>query len=327
MSTVAIIAIQLEIDARVLASPEAYRAHLEAAAARGVEQAGPADARLIVYPEIAGHLALLALAPPAAHRTKTLGTALAAAALRHPLDVLRGVASARTLGPRSAVLAALAPDGDRYWRSVFGPLARRHRAWVVAGSHLRLSQNGDLTNASHLFAPDGRCVATTDKVNLVPGLEDAAKGALGLARGDVDRVPIVETPFGNVCTLICYDGFREPHTANERFVPVPPRIAARGGAFVVANPAANPWPWEAAWPFEPESGTRAEQWEREGLCASLLEWRFARIGCTAHLVGSVLDLSFDGRSEIVEADWHGLRKLARATTATRGEELVAAVTW
>ena len=75
----------------------------------------------------------------AAHKAKTLGAALAAAAVRRPLEVLRGVATTRLLDPRHAVLAALAPDGERFWRGVFGPLARRHGAYVVAGSHLRLA--------------------------------------------------------------------------------------------------------------------------------------------------------------------------------------------
>ena len=68
-----------------------------------------------MLPEIAGHLALLATAPAAAHRATTLSGALAASALRRPLDVLRGVASTRTLAPKHAVLGALAPDGEAMW--------------------------------------------------------------------------------------------------------------------------------------------------------------------------------------------------------------------
>ena len=63
------------------------------------------------------------------------------------------------------------------------------------------------------------CVATTDKVNLVPGMEDGAPKALHLARGDVERLPVVDTPAGKLATLICYDGFHTPHTTLERFVP------------------------------------------------------------------------------------------------------------
>ena len=330
--TLALIAVQLEVDAPALANADAYRAHIEEAAACAVEEAGTADSRFVVFPEIAGHLALLALAPAPAHRAKTLSTALAAAAVRRPLDVLRGVAMARTLAPRNAVLSALAPDGERYWRSVFGPLAKKHAAYIVAGSHLRLLPDGDLTNASLLFAPDGRCIATTDKVNLVPGMEDAAKGGLGLVRGSVEKLPLVDTTFGRTCTLICYDGFAEPHTSLERFVPLGPEIAARGGVIVAANPSANPWYWDEPWPpkklsggVERVPGTREEQWAREGLRASLEATQFARYGVTAHLVGHVLDLHFDGCSEILEREETGVRVLARAPHHDAGGHVVAVV--
>ena len=321
-----LVAIQLEINADVLSSSDSYRRHLEAAAARALDGAPDADARLVVFPEIAGHLALYALAPPAARRAKTLATALAASALRRPLDVLRGVATTRLLDPRHAVLAALAPDGERWWKSIFGPLAKRHDAYVVAGSHLRLAADGALTNASLLFGPDGFLCATTDKVNLVPGMEDGARGALALHRGSPE-VPIVTTPFGRVATLVCYDGFREPHTRNERFVALGPRLAERGGVDIVANPAANPWPWKERWKFadEGETQTRAEQWDTEGLCGTLRQVAFARYGITAHLVGKVLDLAFEGRSEIVERDATGVRVLARAEHHDRGGHVVARV--
>lgn len=324
----ALVAIQLEIGAEVLASPDAYRLHLEAEGERALAEGGgdQADARFVVYPEIAGHLALYALAPPAARRAKTLGTALAAAAVRRPLDVLRGVATARVLDPRQAVLAALAPDAERWWKSVFGPLARRLDAYIVAGSHLRLGSDGELTNASLLFGPDGRLLAATDKVNLVPGMEDATRGGLGLARGSAE-VPIVDTPLGRVATLVCYDGFREPHTRTERFIALGPLLAERGGVHIVANPAANPWPWRGPWKFnEPgETQVREEQWRAEGLCGSLEQVRFARYGVTSHLVGQVLDLAFEGASEVVEHEGNTVRILARAQHHDRGGHVTALV--
>lgn len=323
----ALVAVQLEIGSDVLASPDAYRLHLEKSAAMAVATSGHADARLLVFPELAGHLALYALAPPAAHRAKTLGAALAASAVRRPFDVLRGVATTRLLDARHAVLAALAPDGERWWKSVFGPLAKQLGVYIVAGSHLRLGTDGALTNASLLFGPDGRLLATTDKVNLVPGMEDGARGALALTRGD-SHVPIVETTLGRVATLICYDAFREPHTRTERFVAIGPRLAERGGVAIVANPAANPWPWQGPWKFnEPgESLVRAEQWHLEGLCGSLAQTPFARFGITAHLVGNVLDLAFEGASEIVEREGDAVRTLARATHHDRGAYVTALVT-
>jgi predicted amidohydrolase len=283
--------------------------------------------RLVVVPEIAGHMALYALAPAAARKAKTLAAALAASAVRRPLDVLRGVASTRLLDAKHAVLAALAPDGERYWKSVFGPLAREYQAYVVAGSHLRLAPDGELHNASLLFGPDGRLLATTDKVNLVPGVEDGAKGGLALARGSAN-IPIVETPLGKLATLVCYDGFREPHTRNERFEVMGERLLERNGVDIVANPAANPWPWLDKWKHaeQGETSTRAEQWNTEGLCGSLRRVAFARFGITAHLVGSVLDMRFDGVSEIVERTPSGeVRVLAKAETHDHGGHARAVV--
>ena len=327
MSDVDLVAVQLEIGEAVLASADEYRRTIEDAAARAVPAGG--GARLLVFPEVAGHLALYALSPR--RGAKTLAAALGTAAVRRPLDVLRGIVTSRVLDPRHAVLAALAPDGEKFWRGVFGPLARKHDAYVVAGSHLRLSPDGALTNASMLFAPDGRLLATTDKVNLIPGVEDGAPGALGLARGSAARVPIVDTPIGKLCTLICYDGFAVAHTAHERFEPCGERIAARGGAAIVANPAANPWRWAQPWPPRKLADaparypTRAEQWQREGLAASLAERPFARYGVTAHLVGHVLDLHFDGASEILVRDDDGVRTLARCADASRGGHVTARV--
>lgn len=335
---VALIGLQLAIDDDVLASPDAYREHLEAEVERALdaaeERAGEVDARVVVLPEMAGHVGLLALAPPLARKAKTLGAALAASAARRPLEVLRGVATGSLLEPRHAVLSAIAPDGERYWRGIFGPLARRTATYLVAGSHLRLGAAGDLTNASFLFGPDGRLLATTDKVNLLPGVEDRAPRALGLGRGAAERVPIIDTPLGRVCTLIGYDGFVTPHTTEERFEVMAARIAERGGVTLVANPAANPWRWHGPWPPERFAGQtrddvapwREDQWDREGLPASLAVTRVARWGVTSHLVGRVLDLSFDGQSEILERGEDGVRRLARAERPDRGEHVIAVVT-
>jgi predicted amidohydrolase len=278
---IALCAIELEIGSDVLGSPETYRRHLEGAAVRACDAGASAEARFVVYPELAGHLALYALAPPAARRARTLASALAAAAVRRPLEVLRGIASTRLLDARHAVLAALAPDAERFWKATFGPLARRLGAYIVAGSHLRLAATGELKHSSLLFAPDGRLLATTDKVNLVPGVEDGVKGGLALARGEADAIPIVDTPFGSVATLIGYDAFAHARTALERFVPLAPRLAARGGMFVLANPTAA---------SDPASGIEALL--REVACA--------RYAVESHLTGAVLDLQFAGSSQILE---------------------------
>ena len=317
MTRAALVALQLEIDAEVLASPDAYRAHLEAECERALESAEHHSGldeddwdddvtRLVVFPEVCGHLALYALAPPAARRAKTLAGALAASAVRRPLDVLRGVATTRLLDARHAVIAAVAPDAERWWKSVFGPLAKQHAAYIVAGSHLRLHPDGALTNSSMMFGPDGRLLATTDKVNLVTGFEDGSPGALALARG-TPEVPIVETKLGKLVTLIGYDACRAPATKTERFVSLGARLVERGGVSIVANPSARR---ETADPL------------REALA----DTPYARFGVVAHLTGSVLDLSYAGRSEIVERQGSTVKVLGCAERPDRGCHVTALVT-
>lgn len=318
MSSVALVAIQLEVNAEVLASPQAYRAHIDDVAACALEDAAGADHRVLVFPELAGHLALLALAPASAQRAPTLARALAASAVRRPLDVLRGVASARTLGPRHAVLAALAPDGERYWRQTFAPLAKRHAAYVVAGSHLRLAPDGDLTNATLVFDPEGRAIATFDKVNLVAGTEDLAPGAFGLARGDRDRAPIVDAPgVGALAVAIGYDRALAPRTTTERFHPMPPAIAAAGGAAILANPIAHRIVGGGA------DGALFD----DGELAAATAASGARTAVAAHLVGRVLELAFAGASAIVarDAGTGAIATLARAGTTDQGGHLVRVI--
>jgi predicted amidohydrolase len=289
MTSSTLVAVQLVIDEAVLASGHSYRVAIEAATVAALAGAGPGP-RLIVFPEVAGHLALYALAP--VRRGKTLSAVLASAAVRRPLDMLRGAVSARVLDPRHAVIAGLAPDAERYWRALFAQLARTHGAYVVAGSHLRLGADGALTNASHLIGPDGALIATTDKVNLLAGVEDAAPGGLGLSRGDAHKLPVVDTPLGKIATLIGYDAHRAPRSDEERFVAVVEQLAVRGGCTIVANPTC----WRGA------SGLGPRASASDGLPGSLAASSFAKFGVIAHLVGDLLDQHYAGISEIVTPD-------------------------
>ena len=229
-----------------------------------------------------------------------------------------------TGGVRHGALGALLPDADRLVARVFAQVARRHRAHVVAGSHLALRGGGAIVNRSYTFDPTGRRIAITDKVNLVPGLEDGRPGGLGLGRGAPQGVPVVDAPWGKLATLICYDGFREPHTRGERWVAVGPRVDD-AGVDVIANPAANPWPWRAPWVFaEPgEDVLRVDQWAAEGLPATLAGLRHVRWGVTAHLVGEVLDRRFEGQSEILRRDGDVVTVVARCPDPCRGDACVA----
>jgi predicted amidohydrolase len=353
--TLALAAVQLRLGADDFASESAFGRCIERAADSAAQACAGADHRLLVFPESIGHFIPLIHAPALIKRqvqhqagraaqarsqarsqatsratpVMTVDRAMAALALSRPVPVLRSMWRAGTLDVSRAVLLAFMPAADRLMRQVFSAVARRHRAFVVAGSHLRPAAGARVvTNTSYTFDPHGRVVATTHKVNLVPGLEDDSPGGLGLARGDAWRLPVVDAPWGRLATLICYDGFRLPHTPRERFVCVGARADALG-VDVIANPAANPWPWNQRWVFAPPGSQRLrrEQWREEGLPATLRGLGRVRYGVTAHLCAEIFDLRFEGKSQIVARTGANsdIQVLGEATDEAAADVVVARV--
>lgn len=333
---VALCAIQMRIGVEDFASEDGFADHVERLASRAVERArelieqgGVRRAtrhRLLVFPENVGMFLPLIWAPARARHQRTIDDAIAVAASRS-LATIAGAAW-RTRSLRQAVLLALMPAADRFMRRVFSSLARRHRSYVVAGSHLcPVGDTGHrgLSNTSLLFGPDGALLATTRKVNLVPGMEDDLPGGLALVRGHRGGLRAVATPWGTLATLICYDGFCRPHSRFERFVFLGAEADARQ-VRVIANPSANPWPWHRRWLYA-DAGSqlaRCEQWRREGLAGTMKQLHEVRYGVTAHLCGQVLDVEFSGQSEILAARNGAIECLARSDDP-RGEDVVAAI--
>ena len=328
----ALCAVQLSLSMADLASEGAYRSAIDQAAASAMRAVGDADHRLLVFPENTGHFIPLIHAPRLARSQKTVTRALALMAATRPLRLARAMWSAKVTDLQKGVMLEVAPAADRLMRQIFAAIARRHRAHVVAGSHLRPLESG-VTNTSYTFAPDGQLLATTNKVNLVPSLEDSGPGGVDLIRGHAGDLPVVTTPFGKLATLICYDGFRVPHTAHEPyFVHMGQRADALEVA-IVANPSANPWPWQAPW-IHARGGDRrlrSEQWREEGLASTMAGLRHVRYGITAHLCANLLDLAFEGPSEILarSANLPGrpgrVEVLARARRHDRPEAVVVRV--
>jgi predicted amidohydrolase len=181
---------------------------------------------LAVFPEMIGAFLPLAGRLHRVGRARTTDAALRDAALRELPRIAAAMIRGRTTSTTIGFLLAAAPGVERIYRDSFSAFARRHQAWVVAGSAL-LPRGRKVYNTSYTFSPDGALGGTTRKVNLVPTLEDE----LGLSPGRVDELAPVDTPFGKVGTLICYDGFREPHTSRERepcFEPLAARYDALG---------------------------------------------------------------------------------------------------
>jgi predicted amidohydrolase len=280
---------------------------------------------LVVFPEHIGTFLSIAGYVDLAAAGDDVDSVLRRVVLRRPLRFLAALAMHRTLSPAAAVLLAESAKMHRFYRRAFRDAARRLAATVVAGSII-LPENAAgldadelhplgnrLYNLSYTFAPDGRCVNVTRKVHLVPTLEDI----LPLVPGPAEAVAAIATPCGRVGVMICYDGFREPHTASEpAFCALGPRLAA-AGVEIVAQPSANPWPWNEPWVFNDagEHQLRREQWLREGLFAQLADMPGVRYAVNPQLIGDLLGTRFDGRSYIFGRDADGTPAILAAARA------------
>jgi predicted amidohydrolase len=249
--------------------------------------------------------------------------ALASAALRHLPSSLE-----------ECLYAATAARVHRAMWRTFSGIARDFSLWVVGGSALlprnRLGAdtadfvpvNARTYNTSYTFSPEGRCVAVTRKVNLVPTQEDTVRLSPGLP----EELEVVPTPFGRLGTLICYDGFREPHTSQEpAFVPAA-RVLDELGADIIAQPSANAWPWDGPWAFNApgEHQLRREQWFTEGLYAQLAALRRVRYAVNPQLVGSFFENVFEAPSLIFERVRPGEVRILAQAADPRAEDILHA---
>ena len=333
MATVELAACQVHVTVDDYASEDAFAAMLERAGDRldraraKADGGGFAHPCVAVFPEMIGAFLPIAGRSRLVRGARTTDAALTRVAIRSLPKVIRAMRRSAVFSPKVGFLLAVAPEVRRIYRDSFSAFARRHEAWVVAGSALLpksalgdtssdfAPEDGRIYNTSYAFSPSGEHVGATRKVNLVPTLEDR----LGLSPGDPRDVIPFEAPFGRVATLVCYDGFLIPHTEREpSFTRLGPACDARG-ASIVAHPAANPWPWDDRWFFadEGERQLRREQWASEGIEAQLRAGRFERLryAITAHLLGDVIDNHFEGRSQILERTEAGARILAEASRA------------
>lgn len=249
--------------------------------------------------------------------------ALASAALRHLPSSLE----------ECLYVATAARVHRAMWRT-FSGIARDFGLWVVGGSALLprnklgadtadfVPVNARTYNTSYTFSPEGRCVAVTRKVNLVPTQEDVVR----LSPGRPEELEVVPTPFGRLGTLICYDGFREPHTSQEpSFVPAAHVLDALG-ADIIAQPSANAWPWDGPWAFNApgENQLRREQWFTEGLYSQLAALRRVRYAVNPQLVGSFFDNVFEAPSLIFERVGPGEVRILAQSADPRAEDILHA---
>ncbi|RKH20583.1 carbon-nitrogen hydrolase family protein [Corallococcus praedator] len=309
-------AVQPRVTLDDYASVATFAAHHRALAARvdalrARDASGrPLHPALAVWPEMVGAALGLVGHLSRVRRCKTTNGAMTRVALAEGWALFRTWRAFRPPSMEECLYATVAPRVHRAMFETFSGIARDYGLWVVAGSALLPSNRlgidtpeyepaGARTyNTSYTFAPDGHCVGVTRKVNLVPTQEDV----LNLSPGRPEDLPVVDTPFGRLGTLVCYDGFREPHTSGEPwFVPCAQYLDALG-VDVLAQPSANAWSWDAPWAFNApgESQLRREQWFNEGLFTQLRTLKRVRYAVNPQLTGGFFENTFEAPSLILE---------------------------
>ncbi len=270
-------AVQLRVEAPLLASAGTFAAHVEGL----VAQAQGFAPDLIVFPEYSS--VFLALLPyyREIHSSSTVLEGLQRIRAREPM-----VRSLRDLFLLNSGLAR------RTMEQIFGPLAERYGVPILAGSYFAWdNREGEvrLVNRAVLFGVDGRVAYSQDKVFLTPFEQEL----LGVAAGRLeDAAPFpLRGPAGpRVGVTICRDTF---------FGQWQERLA---GSLLWVDIKAN--------------GERfnAEEQERflRALPARIAEGEVP-YGLTVCLVGNILDMLWEGESSLVRGDARGgFEFLARA---------------
>jgi predicted amidohydrolase len=153
---------------------------------------------------------------------------------------------------------------------------------VEAAKGLHLA-DGRVQNVSFLFAPSGKILSRSPKLNLTAGLEKL----VGLSSGRLEDVAVAVTPLGRVTTLICYDGFFE--RALEK--------ADSLGTEIIVQPSANAALWNGAWSAD-ASKIEGQEWLARGIMHGIQDRANIRYALNPMMVGNLFDLVFEGRSSI-----------------------------
>ncbi|TJY44217.1 acyltransferase [Cohnella pontilimi] len=89
------------------------------------------------------------------------------------------------------------PDYTEQYTSLFTGLAAEYGMYIIGGTHVTRKE-GQLRNTAFLFGPDGT-VFTQDKLHITP----TEKEEWSVKEGD--GVEVLDTPFGKIGLLTCYD--------------------------------------------------------------------------------------------------------------------------
>jgi len=326
MGLVGLAAIQLRVSPALYRDEPTFFAAMDRSCAAAIA-ALPSDVpRLLCFPEAVA-LGLLFL--PGAYEWAQHERSLAAVALKGALRDARRWLKALRLGRyrplRSFYLRQALPAWGIYQRT-FGALARRHNAYISAGSgYFSLIEHESaqgtfvsdprVYNVSCLFGPHGALLARTLKHRLT-----RVEARFGFSGGPRWALVPAHTALGRVGTLICYDAFFHSLVAQMDTL----------GAAILLQPSFNTEPWDAPWWADP-ARTQAEEWLQDGLPALVQDRENVRYGVNAMMVGQLFDLRGEGRSSIVgpaaryPTQAHGVRGFAALAETADEQEILTAV--
>ncbi|MEW6045902.1 MAG: nitrilase-related carbon-nitrogen hydrolase [Bacillota bacterium] len=271
--------VQAELRAEDYVSEAAFAARVDgwmASIRRKVGQSGPL---LVAFPEDIGTFMVFFGHGDILHGAGTLAEAIGALIRRH-----RGATMLQRIRCRCGWVRALSLVlGDAVessYRRVFSDVARRYRAFVVAGSAVLPAPDRPRTtfNISFVFGSNGEFLGWQPKTHLTP-IEGPQQ--LDITPAPLEQLRVVPTAIGNLGVAICLDAFQDP---------VVDRLVA-GGADVLVQPSANPGPWT------PE---QQADWKRSSWRA-VRQWPQLRYALNPMMVGQLLGLRFEGQSSIASS--------------------------
>jgi predicted amidohydrolase len=277
-------AVQLSMDASLLASAASFSDRIEGLVAQALEFRPD----LIVFPEYTS--VFLALLPYYEDIRASSGAleGLKRISRREPL-----VKSFRDLFLLNSGLARRAMD------EIFGALARSHGVPILAGSYFawdRREGEVRLVNRAVLFGSDGRVAYSQDKVFLTPFEGEV----LGLSAGSLEDAAPFRLNGQPVGVTICRDAFFGQWQERLRGSLLWIDIKANGERFTEQEQAR----FLRALPARIGEGT-------------------VPYGLTVCLTGSFLDLYWEGESSLVRKDGHGgTEVLARAANPAAEQVLL-----
>ncbi|NUL81880.1 MAG: hypothetical protein HUU60_04040 [Armatimonadetes bacterium] len=290
-----LVAVQMAWQLEDYASPEAFCARIDALGEQIARSA--AQKAIVVFPEDVGlglaftqHFDLVKSASSAMEAGSRM---IEAEQERIQPLLLQGDPPVR------AMLRLLSPFIRQHYEAAFSRLAARHGWWVVAGS-APINLFGSVYNASFVYDSSGELVQIQCKTRLV---DEEREIGLQLSEAPLDSLGAVDTPYGVLGTMICYDAFHEE---------VSRLITDKLHATILAQPSCNLPPW---------TPQEAAGW-RLGL-AKVVENARGAVGINPMMVGKLFDLTPQGRSTILaHSDFAGQDNVLAAANSHDQEEIV-----